>query len=396
MTDINETPKYSAEYAALSHEIYNLTQLLEAKEQEYRASTKVDVYDPFKNPTEYHYYSDDYSQVLPWVTMPEFSISLEPAKVERKALKRYYGIGGFTILFHFIGSNILAILLMTVVTVLLSAANPGASAGAITEYMDRGSILVSINLLIFLICNVLFGFIGLKWAKISPSSLIKTRDFNFGAAVQYCLAGVFIWLAAAYISSGIEDIFSQYGFTTDTVNMDYGQTGLGFAIMTVYSCLIAPVTEELFYRGMVMKVFSKANQRFAIIASAVFFGLGHGNIPQFMLAFLIGVFMGHIDMKHNSIVPSVIVHIFINSMVTLLSLVEDNVEAVIMADLMLIGAAIAGLVMLIIFRKGNKLPTPTPAQARRGFAVAKCSAGMLLAFFLQLIYLIILIMDTKV
>lgn len=395
MTDINETPQYSAEYAALNHEIYNLTQLLEAKEREYRASTKVDVYDPFKNPTEYHYYNDDYSQVLPWVTMPEFSISLEPAKVERKALKRYYGIGGFTILFSFIGSNILAFILMAVVTAVLRAVNPGASSEAVSQYMDRGAIFVSINMLIYLTCNVLFGFIGLKWAKISPSTLIRTRDFNFSAAVQYCLAGVFIWLAAGYISSGIEDIFSQYGFTTDTISSDYGETGLGFAIMTVYSCLIAPVTEELFYRGMVMKVFAKANQRFAIVASAVFFGLGHGNIPQFMLAFLIGVFMGHIDMKHNSIVPSVIVHIFINSMVTLLSLATDNVEVVILTNLALIGAALAGFVMLIIFRMGNKLPTPTPAQARRGFALAKTSIGVVLAFSLQLAYLILLISMTE-
>lgn len=395
MTDINETPQYSAEYAALSHEIYNLTQLLEAKEREYRASTKVDVYDPFKNPTEYHYYNDDYSQVLPWVTMPEFSISLEPAKVERKALKRYYSIGGFTVLFSFLGANILAIILMTVVTALLSVANPGASAEAISQYMDRGAIFVSINMLIYLICNVLFGFVGLKWAKISPSTLIRTRDFNFGAAVQYCLAGVFIWMAAGYISSGIEDIFSQYGFTTETMDMDYGNTGLGFAIMTIYSCLIAPVTEEIFYRGMVMKVFAKANQRFAIIASAVFFGLGHGNIPQFMLAFLIGVFMGHIDMKHNSIVPSVIVHIFINSMVTLLSLADGSTEVIIMANLLLLAAMVVGLIMLIFFRKENKLPTPTPAQARRGFAVAKTSIGVLLAFFLQLFYLILLIMMTK-
>ena len=94
-----------------------------------------------------------------------------------------------------------------------------------------------------------------------------------------------------------------------------GKTGLGIAIMTIYSCLIAPITEELFFRGTLMKIFSKSNQRFGIVISAVFFGLAHGNLPQFMLAFLLGLFLGHIDMRHNSIVPSVVVHIFINSTV---------------------------------------------------------------------------------
>ena len=44
---MNETQGYSAEYAALNHEIYNLTRQLEAKEKEYRDSTAADRYDPF-------------------------------------------------------------------------------------------------------------------------------------------------------------------------------------------------------------------------------------------------------------------------------------------------------------------------------------------------------------
>ena len=46
---MNETQGYTAEYAALSHEIYSLTKQLEEKEKEYRESTKTDLHDPFKN-----------------------------------------------------------------------------------------------------------------------------------------------------------------------------------------------------------------------------------------------------------------------------------------------------------------------------------------------------------
>lgn len=327
--------------------------------------------------------------------MPEFSVPFEPAKVEKNTIRKFYNIGGFTALFQFAGSNILATLLILGITAILAALNPSVSSGAVSHYMTKGAIFVAINMLTFLLANVGFGFIGLKWAKIKPASLIKTRDYHFSDAVAHCLAGLFIWVTAAYLSSGIEDIVSQYGFTTDVMDDDYGNTGLGFAIMTIYTCIIAPVTEEFFFRGALMKIFSKSNQRFGIVASAVFFGLAHGNLPQFMLAFLIGVFLGHIDMKHNSIVPSVVVHIFINTMVTVVDAFSGNDVAMGLLSLGIMILGIIGLAMMLLFRKGCKLPVSTPAQSRRGIAIAKTSVGMILAFSVQLVYLILLILMTK-
>ena len=111
-----------------------------------------------------------------------------------------------------------------------------------------------------------------------------------------------------------------------------------------------------------------------------------------MLAFLVGIFFGHIDMKHNSIVPSVIVHIFINSMVTVIT--ELKGEAVLFAGftLLIFAAAIVGLVMLLLFRKECRLPVPTPAQTRRGFAIAKTSVGCIIALGVYIAYMTLLIL----
>lgn len=395
MTEFDGTVNDHAEFAALNHEIYNLTRQLEAKERELLASTKTDVYDPFRNPTEFKWYRDDYTEILPWITMPEFSVPFEPAKVERSAIRRFYNIGGFTALFQFLGSNALALGLMVGVKAILRSVNPDAPESAISHYMSSGSIFAAINLITFMLANIVFALIGLKWAKIKPSTMIKTRDFCFGAGVQYCLIGLFIWFSAAYLSAGIEDIISNYGFTTEVMDMDYGKTGIGFSVMVIYSCIIAPLTEEIFFRGALMKIFSKSNQRFGIFMSAVFFGLAHGNIPQFMLAFLIGIFLGHIDMKHNSIVPSVIVHIFINTIVTVMTELKDNTVVLGAFTAVLVVCGLAGFVLLLFFRKESKLPVSTPAQSRRGVAIAKTSPGLLIAVGVQAIYLVLLILSTK-
>ena len=392
---MNETQGYTAEYAALNHEIYDLTRQLEEKDKEYREYTKTDMLDPFKNPTEFRWYRDDYSEILPWASMPEFSVPFEPAKVEKSAIRRYYNIGGFTMLFHFLATNAVALILMIVIQLILSRLNPGAAEGAISHYMRKGSILAAINLITYMAANIGFTFIGLKWAKIKPDFMLKTKDYHFYDVLQHCLAGIFIWYSAALISGGIEDIFSKYGFTTDILDMDYGETGLGFAVLTIYSCIIAPLVEELFFRGALMKIFSKSNQRFGIVMSAVFFGLAHGNIPQFVLAFLVGIFFGHIDMKHNSIIPSVIVHILINTLATVMTSFKDNTMLMGFIGLSLILCYITGLIMLVLFRKSCRLPVSTPAQSRRGIAIAKSSAGILIALFVHAAYAILLIYENK-
>ncbi|MBO7474565.1 MAG: CPBP family intramembrane metalloprotease [Ruminococcus sp.] len=394
--DINEPQSYSAEYAALNHEVYDLTRRLEEKDKEYKNSTKIDLHDPFRNPTEFKWYRDDYSEILPWATMPEFSISFEPAKVEKSAIRRFYNIGGFTALFHFFASSVFALTLMLVVKWVLIKLNPDAASGAVTHYMRKSSILAAVNLVTYLFANVGFALIGLKWAKIKPSFMIKTKDYHFSDAVQHCFAGVFIWYTAAIISSGIENVFSKYGFSTDVMDMDYGETGIGFAVMLIYSCIIAPITEEIFYRGALMKIFSKSNQRFGIFMSALFFGLAHGNLPQFTLAFLIGIFLGHIDMKHNSIIPSIVVHILINTLVTVISEFKGNTIVMGLFGLSMILCWLIGIVMLVIFRSECKLPVSTPAQSRRGIAVAKTSVGIIAAVTVQALYTILIIYQTKV
>lgn len=327
--------------------------------------------DPFDNPTEYHEYREDYSKIVPWLRLPEFKLSFEPARTERKLIKRTYSIGSLCVLLNYLGAQIAALLLIEIIKIIIGAVNPSANSDAISDYMSQTSIMYAINMLVFLLANVGFALLGFKWAKIKPKTMLKPKNFSALYAFQYCIIGLMIWFIAAMISAGVEEIFSKFGHSTivDMLDDDI-TTPLGMAVMVLYSCIIAPITEEIFYRGMVLKVFSQANQRFAIIISAVFFGLAHGNLPQFALAFLLGIFLAHITMKHDSIIPSIIVHMCINTTVTL----GSEVSEIILISAALI-SFIAGLVLLPKFRKTDKLPATTPAQTRRGISVALTTVG---------------------
>lgn len=378
---------YRAEISSLNREIRRLNRQIEVDRQ----SRLPDKLNPFDNPTDYPDFSGDYSDILPELDAPDCKISLEPEETERRKIKRFYAIGGWALLAQFIFSNILAMLASYIIRTVISSQNSGVDTSIIDNYMNSSSIFAGINMISFIIANVCFAFMGLKMARIPKSQLVRTRDFNFGQLVQYCLIAFFLWLLSVVIAMEIDDIFVQFGYTTDTMSTDgMAVTGTGMAIQMVYKSIIAPLTEEIFFRGMLLRVFSRTNQRFAVFATAFFFGLSHHNIPQFVLAFIMGIFLAHITLKHNSIIPAVIVHAFTNTMSTVIGLVEEN-AGYIFTSLIALVMSLIGFFLLCVFRENNKVPCTTPAQAKRGLCVAKSSVMFDIAVIIQVAYTILLI-----
>ncbi|KRL87502.1 CPBP family intramembrane glutamic endopeptidase [Ligilactobacillus apodemi] len=81
--------------------------------------------------------------------------------------------------------------------------------------------------------------------------------------------------------------------------------------MFLYSALLAPIGEEILFRGYLLRNFQKLDERFAIIFSALLFGLYHGNIDQTPFAFVLGILLGYIAVNYG-IYYSIALHIFNN------------------------------------------------------------------------------------
>ncbi len=77
--------------------------------------------------------------------------------------------------------------------------------------------------------------------------------------------------------------------------------------------VLAPIIEELIFRGVVLQGFLKKYSPVkAIILSAVIFGIAHLNPWQFVAAFIIGTFIGWVYYNTRSIVPCILIH-FLNN-----------------------------------------------------------------------------------
>lgn len=85
-------------------------------------------------------------------------------------------------------------------------------------------------------------------------------------------------------------------------------------------CLLAPLTEELVFRGAILTALRKSRCRpwFAIIMSALFFGIIHINPSQIPHSFLMGLLLGWIYVRTCSLIPCILAHMANNTVVYML------------------------------------------------------------------------------
>lgn len=102
-------------------------------------------------------------------------------------------------------------------------------------------------------------------------------------------------------------------------------------ISLITVCVLAPVLEEMFFRGIILRSFLMQYSRpVAIFGSAVLFGAAHLNIYQFVTGFVLGSIAGWIYERSQSVWPCIIFHGAYNSFVmwVSLSMTETNIGVI--------------------------------------------------------------------
>lgn len=102
--------------------------------------------------------------------------------------------------------------------------------------------------------------------------------------------------------------------------------------------ILAPLAEEAVFRGAVLRVllrlFDKKWHWIAIAISAILFGLVHGNVQQFVHATLIGLILGWMYYRTDSILPGVLFHWVNNSAAYVISNLIPNAEQARLIDIL--------------------------------------------------------------
>lgn len=121
-------------------------------------------------------------------------------------------------------------------------------------------------------------------------------------------AQILVDCVLAIVRPVFPNIFAEYD------SMIYNVTGASASwLMTLSVVILAPIGEELLFRGVIMGYAQKCLPAIgAIILQAALFGLYHGNVIQIIYAFILGIALGLIAYKLKSLVYSIILHMSVN------------------------------------------------------------------------------------
>lgn len=104
--------------------------------------------------------------------------------------------------------------------------------------------------------------------------------------------------------------------------------------LTLYVCIVAPIVEELIYRGVILRKLLPYGTHLAIVLPAVCFALMHHNFYQGLSAVLGGLVYGFVTLRY-SLAASICLHIAKNTISTVLPLLEKGGELSAWATLLL-------------------------------------------------------------
>lgn len=205
---------------------------------------------------------------------------------------------------------------------LVFSINNSADISGVEEYSDalvrfinqNGLIITTIvNLILLPIYCLLLKFDRAK--RIKNGAIIYKKPYIHQLVLVIVLGMTSAIGVNVLISiSGIAALSNVY----DEVSQILYSGGVALELLS--AALAAPVVEELLFRGIIYKrLRDYLNPLASMLISAAVFGLFHGNLVQFVYAFIIGCMLAYTYEKLKTIAAPVLFHISANLIAVLIT-----------------------------------------------------------------------------
>ncbi len=318
-------------------------------------------------------------------------IEIFPDREEKKLIRKKYTKVALVILINIILFNF-------VLRWIFKASVLIFSGTSLEEYEIINPTLFSyMSFVIPIVSQVIAITIGIILIKPNIKSLFNFNGFSFSTLVKIAIVGIAVQTATSFVVVFAEYIMNLFDMSFSTPQIFPYNEPLHYSIfLYFYVCILGPIIEEFFYRGLLLQGLRKYNERFAIIITSLIFGLMHQNFNQFVLAVTFGIVLSSVTLKSGSIFPAMFAHIIVNTSGVLTQVIAQSLDPSFMEKAMKalenpmdyggftpktmvftaingvlrMSILIAGIVIIIvaIVKKGN-FRKPIRAGINRGFPI---------------------------
>lgn len=272
-----------------------------------------------------------------------------PVVTERRMLQWCSNGIGFGILFYIIFSFILPSVVLAIVQMLNPYVQVSAQGIIESPAVEQLVTLISGNL------SLLLPFLLLVFVtRIPARQLINFRPFHASVTVP----SMFIALGASVIgymaSITLSSVLALFGLQPVMSDISFPEEPLAIFLFLLNLTVIAPIAEEIVFRGVIMNLLRRFGDCFALLLSSLLFAAVHMNLVQMPNAFIMGLVIGYFSLCTGSLWTGVCIHMLNNALVMLLNgllyAVPVEAQLLVMFAVYALYLAAALVAMLVLLR----------------------------------------------
>jgi len=257
--------------------------------------------------------------------------------------------------------------------------------------------------------------VGLLILRGVPATSPEKEPMGAGRYIAVIFISIFMMYAGNTLGLLIQGLAEQLvGFVPDNPLEEYVADG-SLALKVLCMVILAPLIEEFIFRKTLIDRMRPYGEKLAVVTTALMFGLFHGNLSQMFYAFTLGLVFGYVYVRTGKLRYSVGLHMLINlvggvlgpaltdwvdtsmggleswenfdptnigdlsTLPDMSGLMSPAVVATGVYTLVMLGSAVAGLVLLIVrARRVTFRPAPLELPRGRRFSTVWLNPGMLL------------------
>jgi len=162
-------------------------------------------------------------------------------------------------------------------------------------------------------------FVGLMaYKRIGYRALFHPAGHSVRATMALVSVPVLMVVPGLVFLAGAFNTIVQYLVPMNADDISRFEDTMAPGIVPIlFSCVAAPVLEEMLFRGVILRGFLRQYSRtFAILWSATLFGIAHLNLYQMATAVVLGIVSGWLYERCRSLWPSILLHAAYNGFVT--------------------------------------------------------------------------------
>ncbi len=229
-------------------------------------------------------------------------------KNEKSAIKRAANITGFA--FFMLTSVMVFWSVPVTVIIKLVSKRPDITLKYLSDPTFVQVIQICVSSIAFIFPFIIYSkMMGERLSEVALYNKPKEKKLMF----PLVLMGLGVCGFSNAVVSGAGAILQNFGFSYNVAQTENPTNIFGIILSFVATAVTPALVEEFAMRGAVMGTLRKYGESFAIITSALIFGLMHGNLVQIPFAFILGLFFGFAVIKSGTIWTAVIIH-FLNNL----------------------------------------------------------------------------------